>query len=83
MNNTQELILINFAAYMNGTNSAGNPSAPFEIYKTIKEVDDSTTQQETTEAIDALVSSGHLSVSNGNYQLTELGEDAKEELESN
>ncbi len=80
MNNTQELIIINFAAHMNGTTSSGNPSAPFEIYKAIKEVDDSTTQAETREALTELVSLGFMSVSGGNYQLTALGEDAREEL---
>ncbi len=83
MTNTQEIIIINFAAYMNGTNGSGNPSAPFEIYKAIKEVDDSITQAETREALAELVSLGFMSVSGGNYQLTEFGEEVKEELESN
>jgi hypothetical protein len=83
MTSTQELIIINFAAYMNGTNGEGNPSAHFEIYKAIKEVDDSITQAQTTEALDELVSLGFMSVSGGNYQLTALGEEAKEDLEKN
>jgi len=80
MTTTQELIIINFAAYMNGAYGSGNPTAPFEIYKAIKEVDDSMTQAETRKALAELVSLGFMSVRGGNYQLTELGEDAKEEL---
>ena len=83
MTNTQELVIINFAAYMNGTNGSGNPSAPFEIYKAIKEVDESITQAQTKEAISELLCLGLMSVSGGNYQLTADGEEEKENLEEN
>ena len=80
MNNTQELIVANFSAYMNGTNGSGTRSAPFEIYKAIKEVDNSITQAETRDALAELVSLGFMSVSGDNYQLTSLGAEFQEEF---